>query len=261
MKTEIRLATTNGYIFRNGKLMAYEFISALVDFSKGEVNYTCMLGGKEETFTTDMCPAVYEGEKSYQAKDGNEGELWKWSDVLRRCWSANTYGSKCDESGIFQLWSVGDNEPVPEYAPMANFLFKKEGNRTKVKYVGEGTYYDTEEHASLYCDLIKVDENGIEYVTKSVAHRMLLNEEQLKAIEGIKDAIENAKGLGVEILYDREGCDIMAFSKLCMVGYHIDGRGYMERKGYVDCTDLMKETGISIIDTSTCDCGLYVDWK
>ena len=65
METRIDIATNSGYIFVNGKLTAYEFKSAKVNFGNGEVEYTCMLGGEEVRMALASCPEVFKNEEDY----------------------------------------------------------------------------------------------------------------------------------------------------------------------------------------------------
>lgn len=259
MNTSIRVATSDGYIFRNGKLKAYKFIEALVDFESGEVKYTCRLGGKKATFNTTECPIVYDSEKAYQDGNGDKGALYHWSNALSRVFSADCYGSHCNETGEFTLWMIKDNTPTPMQAPKSKYLFKRtDRNGIAMSYKGDECLYKSKECASLHCDLIRVDDNGVEYITKSAAKKMLLDDEQQKAIEAIKDSIEKAKSLGVNLIYDRETCDVYAFSRNSIKSYFFDLR---DSSYGLDHIDLLKETGISMLDVNTCECGLYVDWK
>lgn len=259
MKTTINLATSNGYIFRNEKLMAYEFISAIVDFSSGHVQYKCMLGGMETSFVTDECPIVYKNEDAYREGNGHEGSEHNWAQTLCQCFNVSTHGSKCNDTGVFMMWTIENNVAVEAQAPMSNYIFKRSKySYVSPSYVGGGVYYGTRREAELYCDLTTVDENGIEHVSKSAYHKLKLNDMQARALENVKKSFKEAEALGVEFIYDTETCDVYAFSKNCVENYYFD---YRDSHAEVDHVDLLEESGISIMDCNTCDCGFYIKWK
>lgn len=255
MKTTMNLATSKGFIFRNGKLMAYEFISALVDFEEGTVQYTCKLGGEETSFTTDECPIVYKDEASYEASEGNIGKEIRWIDAVSR-----VFGGPIREQyqieGYCPLWAIENNEPVEKAAPLANYLYKEGSWRLEIAYVGKGEYFRDRDTALLYCDLIVVDENGVETTRPSVANKMKLTDEQAAAVKAIEKAIEDAEKLGVQLVFDRDNCKFMAFSRTEIKSFEFD---YSDEG--VDYGDLIQQTQIDVYDACCCDCKLLITWK
>lgn len=255
MKTTMNLATSKGFIFRNGKLMAYEFISALVDFKEGTVQYTCKLGGEETSFTTDECPIVYKDEASYEASVGNSGKEIRWIDAVSRVFNG-PIREQYQIEGYCPLWMIESNEPVEKAAPLANYLYKEGSWRLEITYVGKDVYFRDRDTALLYCDLIVVDENGVETTRPSAANKMKLTDEQAAAVKAIEKAIEDAEKLGVQLVFDRDNCNFKAFSKTEVKSFEFD---YSDED--VDYGDLMQQTQIDVYDACCCDCKLLITWK
>ena len=84
METRIDIATNSGYIFVNGKLTAYEFKSAKVNFGNGEVEYTCMLGGEEVRMALASCPEVFKNEEDYLHGKAIKANEFTWSKAIRK---------------------------------------------------------------------------------------------------------------------------------------------------------------------------------
>ena len=251
----MNLATSKGFIFRNGKLMAYEFMSALVDFGEDTVQYTCKLGGEETSFTTDECPIVYKDEASYEASNGNSGKEIRWIDAISRVFN----GPVCKQyqiEGYCPLWMIENNEPVEKAAPLANYMYTEGRWGFEITYVGKGEYFRDRDTALLYCDLIVVDENGVETTRPSAANKMKLTDEQAAAVKAIEKAIEDAEKLGVQLVFDRDNCNFKAFSKTEVKSFEFD---YSDED--VDYGDLMQRTNIDIYDANCCDCKLLITWK
>lgn len=251
----MNLATSKGFIFRNGKLMAYEFISALVDFGEGTVQYTCKLGGEETSFTTDECPVVFKDEASYEASVGNSGKEIRWIDAVSRVFNG-PIREQYQIEGYCPLWMIESNEPVEKAAPLANYLYKEGSWRLEITYVGNGVYFRDRDTALLYCDLIVVDENGVETTRPSAANKMKLTDEQAAAVKAIEKAIEDAEKLGVQLVFDRDNCNFKAFSKTEVKSFEFD---YSDED--VDYGDLMQRTNIDIYDANCYDCKLLITWK
>ena len=258
MKTTMNLATSKGFIFRNGKLMAYEFISALVDYESEQVEYTCKLGGKKTSFVADECPVVYENAKAFKAHKALESRAVKWSDMLRMAFRGlRTYGTNCDSTGELTIWIVEDNQPVPVQAPMSNFLFR---NCWDVDYVGKYEFFNTREIALMHCDLIKVDEEGIETREASPASKLKLSEEQMKAIEAVQEALTKAKEMGVQIIMDTGNCEVVAFSTKHIEKFDVD-YDCCGKNGEPEYGDLVQKVKLDLYDANLADYPLYVTWK
>lgn len=257
----MNIVNQNGYIFHNGKLQWFEFISALVDFKGEVVQYECKLGGVETTLEFEECPTLFKTEEHYKNQQNMAHESINWEGALYRVFNATIRGSKPNETGEFRLWQVKNNRPIEVDAPKSNFLYKNGGWRMNIEYLGKGEYHNSREKALMYCDLVIVESDGTQRTEKSAASKMLLNDEQKAAVMAIHDAIENANKMGVELLWDRECDDLYAFSKNEMEKYEIDCRSFNGDDERVDYTDLLHDTGINIYSTNTCDCGVFVEWK
>ena len=257
MKTTMKLATSKGFIFRNGKLMAYEFISALVDYHNENVEYTCKLGGRKTTFMADECPEVYAGAKEFKAQTALKPTEIKWSDMLRMTFGVSTWKSNCDQTGEFSMWIIEDNQPKAVPAPKANFLYRKHWD---IDYVGKGDFLNSREIALLHCDLIKVDENGEETREASPASKMKLTDEQLAAIDAVQKALDRAKEAGVQIVMDTGNCRTVAFSTSHIEKFEVD-YDCCGRDGSVDYGDLVQSVKLDIYDANLADYPLLVTWK
>lgn len=259
MKTTMNLATSKGFIFRNGKLMAYEFISALVDYHNENVEYTCKLGGRKTTFMADECPVVYESADAFKAQKALKSLAVTWSDMLRMTFRGlRTYGTDCDVTGELTMWIVEDNQPVPVQAPKSNFLFRKHWD---IDYVGKYELFNTREIALMHCDLIKVDENGVETREASPASRLKLTDEQMTAIEAVKKALEKAKEMDVQIILDTGSCEVVAFSTSHVDKFEVDYDCCGKHDNDVEYSDLVTKVPLNIYDANLVDYPLYVTWK
>lgn len=252
MKTTMNLATSKGFIFRNGKLMAYEFISALVDYESEQVEYTCKLGGKKTSFVADECPVVYESAKAFKAQVKLDSTSVKWPDMMNM--ALGIWIGKHEVIDEVLLWTVKDNQPITVPAPKANFLFR---GYWDVDYLGKEEFFKSREIALMHCDLIKVDENGEETREASPASKLRLSDEQWKAIDAIKKAMDEAKALGVQLVFDRDNCTVKAFSTTEIESFEFD---YPD-DGETGCKHLMQKAKLDIYDANCEDCDLLISWK
>lgn len=252
MKTTMNIATSKGFIFHDGKLKAYEFISALVDYETEQVEYTCKLGGKKTSFVADECPIVYESAKAFKAqvKLGSTGICWAdMMDMALGIWIGRQ-----EVTDEVLLWTIKDNQPMTVPAPKANFLFRKHWD---VDYLGKEEFFKSREIALMHCDLIKVDEEGVETREASPASKLRLSDEQWKAIDAIKKAMDEAKALGVQLVFDRDYRTVKAFSTTEIENFEFD---YPD-DGEIGCKHLMQKTKLDIYDANCADCDLLISWK
>ena len=251
----MNLATSKGFIFHCGKLKAYEFISALVDFENEKVEYTCKLGGKKVNLIMDECPVVYKDEESYEASNGSRGKEIRWIDAVSRVFNGPVR-EQYQIEGYCPLWAIENNEPVEKAAPLANYMYTEGSWRLEIAYMGKGEYFRDRDTALLYCDLIVVDENGEETTRPSAANKMKLTDEQIVAIRAIEKAIKDAEKLGVQLIFDRDNCNVKAFSNTEVKSFEFD---YSDED--VDYVDLMQRTNIDFYDANCYDCKLLITWK
>ena len=73
-------------------LCLHEFISALVDFESGMVEYTCKLGGTQTTFTTETCPVIYPSISAYKGVSSCKVKEVNWVETIR--WVFGLYLSR-----------------------------------------------------------------------------------------------------------------------------------------------------------------------
>lgn len=203
--TRLNLATSNGFLFVDGKLRAYEFKSAIVNFSSGDVEYTCVIGGEQKTFTTNDCPKVYKDEDAFKAGEFINGHHYTWAEAIRGAffYVRDSISDSCDCT----MYAVKDNEVIAVPAPMDGFVFNG-----RTSHPASGTLYATREEALLHCDLIVVDEKGQETTTLSPAKRVALNEEQKEALEALEMALKRLNEVGVTLCTDTESEDLYVFS-------------------------------------------------
>lgn len=254
----MNLATSKGFIFHCGKLKAYEFISAILDFENEKVEYICKLGGKKVNLIMDECPMVYENAKAFKAQVALKNSEVKWSEVLRWTFSV-PYSAccKCDSTGELSLWMIEDNQPMAVPAPKSSFLYNRPWDTT---YVGKGDYIPTREIALMHCDLIKVDEEGVETREASPASKLKLSDEQLKAIEDVQKALDKAKEMGVQIIMDTGNCQAVAFSTKHIEKFEVD-YDCCGKDGEPEYGDLVQKVKLDIYDANLADYPLYVTWK
>lgn len=249
--TRINLATNNGFMFVDGKLRAYEFKSAIVNFSSGEVTYTCMLGGEEKTFTTEECPKVYMGEEEFKQGITRGSHEYSWAEAIR---GAFFYVSnEINNSQFFDVYAIKGNEVVSVPAPKNGFIYNG-----RTSHPACGQLFATREDALLHCDIIVVDENGQETTTLSPASRVALNEEQKKAVEALEKAFREVCKLGVSLVADTCTDQIFAYSnkdvKQTEYGWSNDA---ICEQGY-KINDLMTLTLLDAITLSKDDTSMHV---
>lgn len=224
MKTRINIATSNGYILDNGKLTAYEFKSAKVDFATGSVEYDCILGGVPTTFKAEECPKVYADETAFQKGEERMRE-YTYGNAVASCF----FGVPYDVDEMIPAYRVVDGEPVRTNLPLADFVLRGYW----WTYEGEGAFYETRKEAMLYCDIVKVEADGTEVRCPSPASLVALNEEQKKAVQAVEEALARASELGVEFGHDITDDEMFAYSNTHILdtdwgydGEHISGFGY-----------------------------------
>lgn len=254
MKTSIKIATSNGYILDNGKLTAYEFKSAKVDFSTGSVEYDCILGGKPTTFKKydGDCPKVYADETAYQKGKTNSRE-YTFGNAVAGCF----FGVPYDVDEMIPAYRVADGEPVRTNLPLVGYVLSD-----KWAYEGEGAFYETREEAMLYCDIVKVAADGTETVIPSPASLVALNEEQKRAVQAVEDALENARKLGVGFACDIECEGFYAYSDkhIKEYDYEYDCDGYITAFGY-RINGLMTEMSLRPMCVNLCETQVYAKFK
>lgn len=256
MKTTLLIANSNGFMYVEGRLVDYKFISAILDFENGLVEYTCKLAGEHKVFTADSCPTIYADEQSYKATRAND----PFAITLKRCIqeSYSTYIESLNSDGSCHLYVVEDNGVVSVPAPLSGYRYIR-GER--ITTTGDRKYFGTYDEASLYCEVVKVDENGVETTVPSTASRLALNEEQLRAVENVRLAIQDAELLGVSLVYDLSWAELMAYSEteVKRISYE-DGEDIYSKYGERINT-LMHKVGITLCSLDMECCGVYADLK
>lgn len=257
MKTRLNIASKDGYIFFDGKLQAYEFKGATVDFESGVVTYDCVLGGQERKLQLDTCPKVYGNEEAYRANSGHDGTSINWARAVGNCFDIS-YRDSFNDEGELAIWAIVDNEVVTTNAPYATYYYDK---ATRVKYIGGGEFYGKKEVAMLHCDLIKVEADGTETIKLSPSKLVALDAEQRKVLNDIIDAFKRAKELDMKFVFNYDGEDMNVYSAKHIDKVNYDCVGY-QREDEVDITSLLEEVDLPIISLNLCDCGVYVTtWK
>jgi hypothetical protein len=256
MKTRLNIANKNGYIFFDGKLQAYEFKGATVNFESGVIEYECNLGGQDRTLQLDYCPKVYVNEEAYRVDNGSDGVLVDWARAASRCFDTS-YFDGANNDGKWGVWTIDNNEAIHTNAPLAPFRYDE---RMRVKYVGVGNFYGTKEKAMLYCDIIKVDADGTETIKPSPSKLVSLDDEQRKVMNDILDAFKRAKELDMRFVLNYDGDDMNVYSAKNIDKINYDCVG-CENDNEIDITDLLEEIDLPIISINLCDCGVFATWK
>lgn len=256
--TTIYIANQDGYIFVNGKLTAYKFNSAKMNFADGMVEYSCILGGEETTFKTDERIKVYASEEHFRQGVCENNKEQTYASAVRSAFFHVL--DNVNENPQIPAFQIQDGEVVECNLPMDNFLYDSD---YRIKYVGEGKFYECRDEALLHCDIIKVDEQGNETIIPSPATLLSLDAEQMDAFKAVQDAIKKAKELGVEFIVDNCNDFVFAYSKKHVKERAWDGIG---SQGYIcdyGClvNDLATPAHFSIPAFSMDDTGLYVTFK
>lgn len=255
--TTIYIANKDGYIFVNGKLTAYKFNSAKIDFANGMVEYTCVLGGEETTFKTDERIKVYASEEHFRQGVCESDKEQTYASAVRSAFFH--VRDKVNENPQIPAFQIQNGEVVETYLPTDNFLYDSD---YRIKYVGEGKYYECRDKALLHCDIIKVDEQGNETAIPSPATLLSLDAEQMDAFKAVQDAIKKANELGVEFIVDNCNDSVFAYS-----AKHVKERTWdcIRSQEYSDCgclvNNLATPAHFSIPAFSMDDTGLYVKFE
>lgn len=254
--TTIYIASKDGYISVNGKLTAYKFNSAKVNFANGMVEYNCILGGEETTFSTDKCMGVYKSEQHYQQDVREESKELTYASAVR---SAFFYvRDNVNANPQIPAFQIHAGNVVECYLPMDNFLYD---SNYRTEYVGEGKYYKCRDEALLYCDIIKVEPDGTEVVCPSPAKRVALNDEQMTALKALEDAFKVAKDLGVAFAVNTCNDAIYAYSDKDVKGRTWDCRSESICEYGFCINDLMTEMHADVVGWAMDDTALYVEFK
>lgn len=258
--TTIYIANKDGYIFVNGKLTAYKFNSAKIDFANGMVEYSCILGGEETTFKTDERIKVYASEEHFRQGICLNNKEQTYASAVRSAFFH--VRDNVNENPQIPAFQIQDGEVVECNLPMDNFLYD---SNYRIKYVGEGKYYECRNEALLHCDIIKVDEQGNETIIPSPATLVALDEEQMNALKAVQDALKKANELGVNFILNNDGEDIYAYSDKhikertwdCFCSRSGEDKNQINDYGFL-INDLVTPVGHSITSFCMCDTGMYV---
>lgn len=259
METRIDIATKSGYIFVNGKLTAYEFKSAKVDFNTGAVEYTCFLGSKPATFETTSCPEVFKNEEDYLHGKALTNPVVTWAKALSDAFGFSLWRQEeaINNSGVCKGFTIVNNEVVECDMPVSDYVYANHG----FKHDDKEAYHQYRDKAILYCDIIKVEPDGTEVVCPSPAKRVALNDEQMTALKAVEDALKKAHDLGVEFCFNHCMDEIHAYSNLNEKDYCLEERGaYINDFGY-NINDLMVKVKASMMGYCMDDTALYVEFK
>lgn len=259
METRINIATATGYIFVNGKLTAYEFKSAKVDFNTGAVEYTCFLGSKPATFETTSCPEVFKNEEDYLHGKALTNPVVTWAKALSDAFGFSLWRQEeaINNSGVCKGFTIVNNEVVECDMPVSDYVYANHG----FKHDDKEAYHQYRDKAILYCDIIKVEPDGTEVVCPSPAKRVALDEEQMLALKGLELAYKRVSELGIVLCVDNSDDRMYAYSR----------RDEKERTwdcchesindyGYA-INDLMTEVDMDAVTWCMDDTALYVKFK
>ena len=259
METRINIATNSGYIFVNGKLTAYEFKSAKVNFGNGEVEYTCMLGGEEVRMALASCPEVFRNEEDYLHGKAIKVYELTWSEAISKAFGFYLWDKTkmVNDSGVCKGFTIVNNEVVECDMPVSDYVT----DGFICQHKDKGAFYQHREQAILYCDIIKVEADGTKVVCPSPATRVALDEEQMLALKGLELAYKRVSELGIALCVDNSDDRMYAYSR----------RDEKERTwdcchesindyGYA-INDLMTEVDMDAVTWCMDDTTLYVKFK
>lgn len=258
----IYIANQDGYIFVNGKLTAYKFKSAKMNFADGMVEYSCILGGEETTFKTDERIKVYASEEHFRQGICENNKEQTYASAV--CSAFFSVRGKANENSQIPAFQIQDGEVVETYLPTDNFLYD---SNYRIKYVGEGKFYECRNEALLHCDIIKVDEDGTETIFPSPATLVALDEEQMNALKAVQDALKKAKELDVRFILNSDDESVYAYSDKHVKARNWDcfcckdmDKNYINDFGFL-LNDLATPVGHDITSFCMADTGMYVRFK
>lgn len=257
MKTTINIANCNGYILSNGKLTAYEFKSAKVDFATGEVEYDCILGGVPTTFKTTDFIKVYKDEDAFKRGQILNNYSHSWAGFIHSVIGPVPSELDYDES-LAKAYCVENGEVVETSFPTI-FIIEKGGG---CSYIGKRVYA-SRNAAMLHCDIVKVEEDGTEVSCPSPASMVALNEEQMKAVKAVEDALRRASELGVAFGYDISDCEMFAYSDNYIEDIEWDYDGILITDfGYcINNLVTPMDSSVNFLSFSRCESQLYAKFK
>ena len=257
MKTRMTIADNNGYIFENGKLHAYEFVSAIINFENETIDYTCKIGGKETRFTASDCPTIYASVGDYHQDSPIEPTTISWASCIRMAIGFYV-PDRMNDSGKCELFYVEENEVLTCNAPMGDYLYN---GRWNIALMDDTQYFKTRAEALLACDTSYVDANGNEVFVPSAAKRVALNEEQTLAVEAVRQALMRAKELNVSFITDSDGGDLYAYSNKEIATLTFDTEEDVTTKYGVLVNSFLTKAGLTLESFCKCDVGMYAQFK
>lgn len=250
MNTNLTISTQNGYVFDNGKLRAYEFISAELDFAYGIVEYTCNLGGERTTLSSCLLQ-VYANETDYNKNISIKAREITLREVLQSAFGLN-YGLARTCISNECMYKVVNNEVVSVKLP-SDFLY----DGKQFSWVRDEQLFARSCDAALHCDLIKVERDGTEVVYPSVHKRVALKDDQKKIVDQISELIKKANEMGVQFIFDFDTEYLKAYDRTDIKNieyYDCDDKGS-------DIAGLLTDVGVSLIGVNCSDIAMYAEFK
>lgn len=222
MERTIKLSTKNGYIFNEDtkKLESYEFISATFTLCPSEeIVYVCKVGGVERNINT-MSIDVYENEDMYRrGVMMDDTRHYVNDDVLP------TGNTEC------YTWLYVNGEAKRVEAEDIAIRFADGQMSTEVKC------YASRDEVYKYHDLVVVEADGTERVSKCIANLMALTEEQEAIVSQLRELLRQAheSGLRLEFGIEESALSVYNASEVELYSvYYSEG----EDNGWTDVTDL-----------------------
>jgi len=203
----------NGYIMYNSVLTEVSIKSIDYDVKKNVIKYQVALSdGKLISITGDNM--IYSSQEGFEAGNNN-GYSYKEVENLIR---ALSYHVKRDENNLVvevepYIFQFIDGEPKEVAVDVTHITWTSESKNwecTDKDGILLQEWYKNREKAIKWNDYKVVNADGTEIVHKSSLRRMMLTEEQKKAVSEIHKAIEKARKLGVHFCYDSEWDEILA---------------------------------------------------
>lgn len=197
---EKQLATEKGFVFNDetGKLESYEFVSAEFSFANNTIVYHCKLGGKDVEIH-DGGLRVYESTEKYE--QGIEAMPYTIVDYEFRHLNVNT---KTRTAWVFESGEAVEKS-------VDDIVFILDSNH-KLSIKGGTKLYKTREDVFKHNDYVMVDEQGVEHVVESIATKMRMTEEQMVAIQNLKEAIEALSAKNIRLWYDTDQERLLALN-------------------------------------------------
>lgn len=224
------LLCKSGYLFnrKTEKLEWCEFISAIFTLDDNSpIVYKCILGGNEVELVDDKYGLkVYESEELFK-RGCCMSPLKIYEYTIKKVLPFND---------AMKVWMFKDGEACEIDARTVSLVYSVKGELTTG---GDVKFYKDRESVYNYHDYVVKGADGVERLVECPYSKMKLSEEQNNIVCILKDAIKEARELGLCLVYDESYGKLLVYNRKNTDEYSIAcDYDRNEDDGYVDVTDM-----------------------